>query len=212
MRSTTAIAILALALPCQSLFAQSDARSKPPAATAIQPSTQLRIEAPRLGLKANLPSNKRLELMNRALADFKVPPIPKPPVSATRVSAKVPASPAGAHVLQADSLTYVSSAADDPDGYFVFGPATANGGGGMIKLSFPVEKGKLYLLECKVRSIGNVPIMFSREIGAPVTETITPVDDHVFVAVRATSDYLVRVLQSNARTWWWSACDISPVG
>jgi hypothetical protein len=212
MRSTAAFAILALALPCQSLFAQSDTPSKLPAATAIQASKQLRIEAPQLGLKANLPNTKRLELMNRALADFKVQPLPRPPVSATRVSAKAPVSPAGAHIVQADSRTYVSHTARDPDGYFVLGAATANGGGNMVKLSFPVENGKLYLLECKVRSLNNVPIMFSREIGAPVTETIAPVDDHVVVAVRATSDYLVRVLQSKAQTWWWSACDISPVG
>lgn len=75
-----------------------------------------------------------------------------------------------------------------------------------------MENGKLYLLECTVRSEGNAPIQFSSEVGAPVTESVAPADDHVMIVVRASGASLTRVLQSSARNWWWSACDIAPAG
>jgi hypothetical protein len=165
-----------------------------------------------LRLTPKLPDAKRLELLNRARADLKLPPLQQPPVSTTRISASTPISPAGAMIRHAIPRGYVARADSEKDGYFSFGPATANGGGDMIKLHFPAEPGKLYLLDCKVRVEGAQPIMFSSEVGAPVTESALPVDDHVIVVARATGSTLVRVLQSKASNWWWSACDIAPAG
>jgi hypothetical protein len=177
------------------------------------PSTRLRADdTENLRLKPKLADSKRLELLNRARAEQKLPPVARPPASTTRVSAAAPISPAGAMIRHAIPRGYVARSDSEKDGYFSFGPATANGGGDMIKLSFPAEPGKMYLLECKVRVDDVQPIMFSSEVGAPVTETAVPVDDHVIVVARATGSTLVRVLQSKASRWWWSACDIAPAG
>ncbi len=212
MRLTASVAILVLSSLSQPLFAQSDAKGALSPAAKVQSTKQLRVDTDQLRLTSKLSDSKRLELLNRARADLKLPPVSRPPASSTRVSSRVPVSPAGASIDQANSRVYVSHSQSDPDGYFAFGPATANGGGDMIKLSFPVESGKLYLLECKVRTDSNAPIQFSSQVGAPVTETVVPVDDHVIVVVRATSTRLTRVLQSKAQHWWWSACDIAPAG
>lgn len=209
MRLFAHLSILGSTLALLAFPAAAQSDKKPNASPAVR-AQAVRIDAPQLRLAPKLPDSKRLELMNKALADLKLPPIPKPPVSTTRVTARVPVSPAGAVVAQANPRVYVSQAASDPDGYFGFGAATANGGGDMIKLQFPVESGKLYLLECKVRTESGMPVMFSNEVGAPVTESIVPVNDHVIVAVRATSTRLQRVIQSKASHWWWSACDIAP--
>jgi hypothetical protein len=210
MRSRVLLSIvgLTLGLSGQPLSAQTAKETAAPAAR-MQSVRPAQIDASQLRLAPKLSENKRIELMNQARAKVQLPPIAKPPVSTTRVSAKAPVSPAGALINQARSQTYVGPTQSDPDGYFA---SSANGGGDYIKLSFPAENGKLYLLECKVRSDGNAPIQFSSEVGARVTETVAPTDDHVMVVVRATSSRLTRVLQSSARHWWWSTCDIAPAG
>ncbi len=213
---TTGLATVGLVtcLISQPLFAQSTPKTilSPTAvkAPAIQPTkadpnlTQLRLRT--------LPKDKRLQLWNQARAQAKLPAVATPPASTTRISAAAPASPAGALIQQAKASLYAGPSTSDPDGYFSLGEAGPNGAGDYVALSFPVEKDKLYVLDCTVRSEGDQPVRFSNALGGTVTDTATPVDDHVMVVVRATSSRISRVLQSNAAHWWWSACDIAPAG
>lgn len=202
------IAILGLIAACAS--APLAAQDKKPSTQPAPVTGKLRVDPEQVRMQLRLQDSKRLELMNLARAKLELPPISLPPPSTTRITARTPVSPAGAGILQAQARTYSPLAQSDPDGYFALGPAGPNGSDDFVKLSFPAEAGKLYLLECRVRSTSTHPIEFSREIGAQVTESAVPVDDHVIVAVRATSSVLFRVLQSKATHWWWSSCDIAP--
>ena len=194
------------------------AAGEPLAAQTVQlpPGTKLQKARPALTLEASpqlsrsLSTQQKLDLYNRARGVQQLPPVTVPPASSTRITAAQPVSSAGASVRQARPTMYLGPSDRDPDGVFVLGPSQPNGGGSFLKVTFPSESGKLYLLDCTVRTDSGAMVDFSPELGAAVGESAAPVNDHVLVVVRATGTQLTRVLQSRAQAWWWSACDIAP--
>ena len=197
------------------LFAQSRPKPKAPAQAKLSPvpilPVQARITPPQL--KRQLTPARHLQLLNGIRAGLQLPPVATPPPSTTRVSVGAAMSPAGARIVQARASFVGGPGRQDPDGYLALRAGQPNGGGDYVEVGFPTQAGKHYVLDCTVRTEGGTrPVNFYPVLGGEVTETATSIDDHVMVVVRAAGDELRRVIQSPSTNWWWSACDISPVG
>lgn len=188
------------------LLAQSKQPKPPDRASSVQATTA----APRL--TRQLPPAKQLQLLNEARAAVQLPAVSAAPASTTRISVGAARSPAGAHIVLARMSLLGGPSQENQDGYLAMKAAGPHGGGDFVELSFPAQGGRLYLLDCTVRTEGGArPVQFFRTLGGEMVETAVGVDDHVMVVVRAEGPVVRRVLQSPAANWWWQACDIAPI-
>ena len=146
-------------------------------------------DALRLAAPGALEPMKRAIKLGAAIKAIGVAQSP-PQTLETRVTPVAPRAAGGAQIVRAGIGTFNGADADEPDGSYMLARGTGFGALSTIEMRIPTEAGKLYVLDCRVRtppSAGTKLMLVRAGSSSPVTVE----DGHVldaFVAKGAQTD------------------------
>lgn len=173
---------------------------------------------------AELTKAKQLSLINKRLTKIGRSKITRLPDGRIRLTPHSHTHQSGARIRSMWGL-YFENAGDGHDGTYTLSWAQPKGASQEIALEYPTEDGKVYVLDCRVRSSGRdasgKPVTFSPDLWASPTGSAGAMwpgsDGHVLVpfiaeSAKTTIRITLQRAYSDYETVTWYGCDLLGAG